>query len=251
MPSAYIREMTIGEILRGTLRLYRRSFVPNTLAYALPNVPFSLVYFYGMMQQSAPAMIAAWLLVIPGAFISYTAITLCISDACVGNVPSLRRSFLRTRAIAGSLIVVSILQALVIFAGIVALLIPGVIFALWFNFAPIVVVLEGRTGRAALSRSRALGKGFYLRNLAVLALTMIVAGGIFFVGFLVLMLVAVGMAAVQVPAPIVGAVVWIIWNGLGWVVYPLLYVSLILTYYDLRARKEAFDSVALAAELMR
>jgi hypothetical protein len=251
MPFAYVRELSTGEILRGSLRLYRQSFVTITLAYALPNLPGGLLYAFALQQQSIPAMVIAWILMIAGSFTSYTAITLCISDACVGNAPSLRRSFFRTRATAASLTVVSMLQVLVIFAGMLALLIPGVIFAVWYFFAPITVILEGRTGKAALSRSRALGKGFYLRNFAVAVLVAIVVGGILFIGFLAIALVGRGMGVAQVSLPVASAVGALMGMLVSWVAYPLFFVSAILTYYDLRARKEAYDTMALAAELAR
>src|ERR1039458_9357531 len=60
MPFAYVRELSTGEILRGSLRLYRQSFVTITLAYALPNLPGGLLYAFALQQQSIPAMVIAW-----------------------------------------------------------------------------------------------------------------------------------------------------------------------------------------------
>jgi len=251
MPSPYVRELSIGEILRSSLRLYRQSFLTVTLAYALPNVPGALVYAYSLSSQSTPLKVIGLLLLTAGGFISFTAITLCISDACAGNAPSLRRSFFRTRAIAGSLVVVSLLQMLVFFAGLILLVIPGLIFILWYVFSTITVILEGRIGKAALSRSRALGKGFYLRNLAVIIFVLIIVFGILVMGFMVIALVGVGMGAVGASPAQGGMVGGLMGMLLTFVAYPILFVSLIVTYYDLRARKEAYDSIALAAELSR
>ena len=67
----------------------------------------------------------------------------------------------------GRLIGASILAGLVICLGFVLLIVPGVIWALWFMLVSSVAVLEGIGGSRALGRSRELmrgnlGKGFLL-----------------------------------------------------------------------------------------
>ena len=52
-----------------------------------------------------------------------------------------------------------ILNALILIGGFILLIIPGVIFAVWFAFASFIFVAEGRTAVQSLSASKVLIKG--------------------------------------------------------------------------------------------
>jgi len=51
---------------------------------------------------------------------------------------------------------VCVLMALVIIAGLILIIIPGIIFTIWFNFAPYANVLENKKGITALKASKEL-----------------------------------------------------------------------------------------------
>jgi len=53
---------------------------------------------------------------------------------------------------------VCILTSLVILVGFILLIIPGIIFAIWFNFSPYINILEGKRGTMALKSSQELVK---------------------------------------------------------------------------------------------
>lgn len=53
---------------------------------------------------------------------------------------------------------VSILAGVIIFIGLVLLIIPGIIFAVWLAFSTYIVVLENIKGKEALSKSKELSK---------------------------------------------------------------------------------------------
>jgi hypothetical protein len=57
------------------------------------------------------------------------------------------------------LVIVGLLHTLVILGGFLLLIIPGIIFSVWYLFAQISVVLDNKRGMAALSFSRSLVKG--------------------------------------------------------------------------------------------
>ena len=56
---------------------------------------------------------------------------------------------------------ISILTGIVVFVGICLLVVPGIIFAVWFYFAMYVLVVEGIKGTEALKRSKQLVAGYW------------------------------------------------------------------------------------------
>lgn len=54
---------------------------------------------------------------------------------------------------------VSVLQGIVVLGGTLLLIVPGVIFMVWFAFAPQALIVGGKRGLEALSESRALCRG--------------------------------------------------------------------------------------------
>lgn len=56
-------------------------------------------------------------------------------------------------------ILISLLVGLAVVGGTLLLIIPGIIFAIWFNFSIYTYVLEGKTGTEAMKESKILVKG--------------------------------------------------------------------------------------------
>ncbi len=71
------------------------------------------------------------------------------------------------------LIAVDVLFALMVAAGFIALIVPGVIIFTWYCLTPAVVEIEGTGVRASFSRSRQLVRGNFWRVLGLLAPVMI------------------------------------------------------------------------------
>jgi hypothetical protein len=61
--------------------------------------------------------------------------------------------------LAGGMILVGLLCGLIIMAGYILLVIPGIIFSVWYSQAAYAYLLEGRTGVAALNRSKEMVQG--------------------------------------------------------------------------------------------
>ena len=61
--------------------------------------------------------------------------------------------------IISSLVIVSILQGLIVLGGILLLVIPGIIFIIWYAFATMAVILEEKRPREALAFSHSLVRG--------------------------------------------------------------------------------------------
>ena len=131
-------------------------------------------------------------------------------------------------------------------AGVPFSLIIGYRFMTWFFATSSIVCLEGIGGTAAMGRSRELVRGF---------------GGRVF-GFLILtaMLQAVLLAPISVAAEFLwpmlteslalqSALSTTLQQVLSMIVTPFFSAVLVLLYYDLRIRKEAFDLEVLAKNL--
>jgi hypothetical protein len=242
----YVRQMSAGEIIRGALELYKNNFTVLFLTFLVAIIPPNL---FVRPFVSAPFGLAIFFIVtFLCGFIAYAAIAIAISDVCTGNRPSVGRSY---KYIFGKplvqLLLVSLLQILVVFAGSLLLLIPGLILGAWFMFAPVIVVLERTGAVAGMKRSKFLGKGFYLRNFGLLFLIIILLFlAMFMIGFL-------GGAAIlvfKIPSA-QGFVIGLLTLLGSAIFYPYVYTALILMYYDLRARREGYDSTALTEDLLR
>lgn len=56
-------------------------------------------------------------------------------------------------------LLVAILVGLAVLGGLILLIVPGIIFALWFSFSTFTLVLEGKRGTEALKASKAMVSG--------------------------------------------------------------------------------------------
>ena len=249
MPN-YLRPQTVGELLRNAAEIYFRNFGVVFVTFFLPVLPFSV---WQNEAQVAQAWAWMWLAVAfstVASCIAWGALTIAVSDICLGNKPSLARSYQKIFGSAfGRLLVASLLQALCWIIGFILCIVPGVIAMLWFMFTPPAVMLEGLGGTKALQRSKRLAQGFLGRNFLVLLLLVIigaVVGGL--VGGTFGVIVGVAERVLHVQATFVLRLVIVVVQTLT---ASFSIVALILLYYDLRARKEAYDAAALAEDLRR
>jgi len=243
---SYIRSQSSGELLSNTFTLYRRHFLAVVTAFALLGFPTLLAQGLAPLAGSWMLIIGAMLVSLVTSTLSFAAMITVISDACVGLEPDLRRAYRRMWRYFVPLLIAGLLQGLAIFLGFALLLVPGVIALVLFMFVSPVVILERRSGIDALRRSASLAKNFFWRNLGLVAVLMLicgVAGGV--LGFTLGIVKAVSemeLTMYMMLYAIVMAVFQTIFLPLG------LILNLLL-YYDLRARKEAYDLDQLSQEL--
>lgn len=160
----------------------------------------------------------------------------------------------------GSLFVTSLLVGLVLVVGFILLIVPGIIFYVWYAFFAQVVVVEGLSGTAAMERSKALTEGYRWRIFGVIILVGIIGAVI---GFAVGLLNFVIPSYEQLVVPKTGPFD----SGIRLVpIYPNFYINTLLgilvqilvatyqticitlLYFDLRNRKEGFDLEMAARE---
>ena len=177
--------------------------------------------------------------------IATAALVKAISDTWVGQTPDWRESLRAAGKRAGALVWLLICVAVVLIAGFIALVIPGIWLAVPCAIAFPALMVEGCRGFKAIGRGRWLVKGRWWPTFAVIFLGYMlasilglmlggIAGAVFFAsgsgtGFAVGNAIATGLAT--------------------FVTTPFNAAIITLVYYDLRVRKEGFDLQLLAGGL--
>jgi hypothetical protein len=98
---------------------------------------------------------------------------------------TVKAAYAEAKRIFWPMVWVSILSGVIIFAGIIFFIIPGIIFSVWFIFASYVLLYEGTRGFAALKESKAMVKGkwwaVFGRVVVLILFSFIVGIGVSFV----------------------------------------------------------------------
>jgi hypothetical protein len=181
-PAAYIpREMfSVGEVLGTGLKIWLKNFVPFTLITLICYIPFA-VWFYtsafeGHSASRLTFIIAAIVTitnsVATGAITYGTVMSLRNTPASIGACIS--KGF--SRALPS--IFVGILVAICVFAGMIALVIPGLIVGCVLYVAVPVSVIEAPGVGGALSRSSALTSGHRWGIFALMVIAFIISAGV-------------------------------------------------------------------------
>jgi hypothetical protein len=244
MPN-YLRPQTVGEVLRNAAEIYFRNFGVIFLTYFLPVFPIGVWQNEAQVAKAWGWVWPAVICLLIASLIAGGAITIAVSDICLGNKPSVARSYQKIfSGVLGRLFVASLLQTLCWVIGLVLCVVPGVIAMLWFMFTPPAVMLEGLGGTKALGRSKRLAQGYLGRNFLVLVLMVIIGAVIGIVGGIV----GAILAMLQLHQTFVYRLILL---ALQMLIAPFSIIAMILLYYDLRVRKEAYDAAALAEDLRR
>jgi hypothetical protein len=265
----YLVERTGGEIVRDSLRIYRDYFGPLLLIYALPVLPVLVISAYANFAADPVMLIVVGILDILVAAFPYGAVTLAVADICLGNRPTVAGSYgglfgnfwryVGTYALYMTMVILGIFLAAFLgstlwFAvhpgvGVVAgAVVAGLTFMVMFRymFACQICVIERRGPIQSLRRSRHLIRGMFWRTVGL---------GMAMIGMIYLLLFAIGVAwgltSVMLSLEAYQAFFDdVVVRLLTILATPPLLISFVLLYYDLRVRKENYDSNALTLELM-
>jgi membrane-anchored glycerophosphoryl diester phosphodiesterase (GDPDase) len=235
---ALLGEQTAGRLIRNIWRVYRKHFVRIWLAFVLPIYPLLLA------ATIAPD---TWgvLFIYPfavTAFVSFGALTITMSDICLGISPSTRRSY--ARVFQGrtwlKLLTTALLASLLCTLGLLLLFVGYIWVGIRLIFSPAIVMLEGRANRDAIRRSFQLTRSQFWRLFGLTTLAYLVT-----------------TLAMAVPLALVSAIgndkaynalAGLLYLGL---LFPALGIAVVLLYYDQRVRRESYDADALSEDLMR
>jgi len=241
----YISERTGGQIIGDSLRLYLNNLPVIFAVYVLPLLPFIFIEAVALSEGDAQTNLIASLIDAIISIFTLGAVTIAVSDICLGNKASLVRSYAALFRVFWAYLGVYLLYLLATFLGLVLLIVPGIVAMLLLVFCLPAAVVERRGPIEAFKRSIELGKGYYWRNFGVLLLAVLVA----MVAMVVVVLVMVFFSVLFNAGPESFALNFFT-GFLTALAVPLFQVPAILLYYDMRARKEHFDGSALAQELM-
>lgn len=239
-----LRTYTLGSMIRTSWSIYRREWLTLLLIYVIPLLVVHIIdvlakRLWGQDVLLAAAVVALQMLA--GMFAAFPA-TVAVSEVCLGIKPNVVRSYRRAFAQPARAMGTYFLAMVIVILGLMALLVPGIVFSLWYILVGSVVILEGLAGRAALKRSRELGRGYYLRNFGI----------VFVATLIVLLAVMVLSGAVGAAAYFAGGspLVTELSGGLiALLLSPPNIVLVVLLYYDMRVRKEGYGAAQLADDL--
>jgi len=274
-----LRPMNFGEILDGSLVIYRRHFgLFLKLALVALSLPVVLFVYFGLrFLADFPARPSAILPLVPVGILYYVASLVLtagtiriISDTYLGRASrfqdalslgmskiwpliavGLGKGIVLTLIVAGTGGLAAIAGGLLRERGalaIVALAVAGGWFAAFVACGygvttPVVVLEDLRSSFDAFGRSWELTRGFKLKVLGLSAVAFLLCNLI--PSWVFQVLAAVFMS----PAPPVGVALTVLSVVLPLMLAPVLASVITLTYYDLRVRREAFDLRVLGQQL--
>jgi hypothetical protein len=265
--------MSVGRILDRTFTIYRHNFVRFITIVALVQVPIGLISLLfiadtyrgvpqgatdSLGQSTTPEITAepiviiftaliAGLLVLVGNMLCQAALTKSVSESYLNREISVGQAYRFVLPKLLTLIAASLVVGLVVGVGFLLLVVPGVIFSLWFYLTTPCIVVEGCGAFGGMSRSRALVSGnlgkVFLVGLLVIVTTWVIGIPLGMIGRLCMMLL-VGdnmmlAAFVRQCANVIAQILAV----------PIGASAFILLYYDLRIRKEGFDLEMLAQSM--
>ncbi|MCX7599016.1 MAG: hypothetical protein N2512_09145 [Armatimonadetes bacterium] len=266
-----LRPLSIAEILDTAFRLWQRNFGTLVSIAAVVYVPLAVVQVVlvalvagvsagaaaagpaGMpvlgKGMAAGAIGGALLIAAVGAIgvaLVYAALAVAVSRYYLGRPVTVGDAYACVVPRLGPLLATWFLVFLAVAVGTLLCVIPGIYLGVVFAFAWPLVVLENRGPSDAMSRSQQLVSGYW--------------GRVFLTMLLLSLIVVVIQWAVATPANLLGqsvlgkgilglAFTQLVGAAAQMVLLPLSVTGLIVLYYDLRVRKEAFDLQLLATEI--
>jgi hypothetical protein len=143
-----------------------------------------------------------------------------------------------------TLILAGIFVVLVVYLGLLLLVVPGIIFSLWFALTTPAIVVENLKAIKGMERSKALasgnlGKIFSIAFLIIVISWVVTMTFVYAGSFLCGILFSKNMLLMTFSTQLIAIIVQIL-------IVPIGAIAYILLYYDLRIRKEGFDLVMLA-----
>jgi hypothetical protein len=264
MATLDLRPLSLGELLDRTFFLYRRHFL---LFVGIAAIPYSFFFVVNLATALLPALsrsaasgghvqpagmaaaaigggLFAVLAVIAGgiAFLfSVGATVFAVSEIYTGRQTSIRESLARVRGKTGTIFGVLFLSGLIMIAGFIALVIPGIYLMCRICVATPAALLEDIGPSDSIRRSFDLTRDFAGRAFMIYMLYFAMVWGIVAVfQFPFMLLIAIN--AKQMQLVLLLTVLMQVGNFIGSaLVAPVSTIGFALFYYDLRVRKEAFD----------
>ncbi len=272
MPATQFEPMSVGGILDQTFRLYKQHFARFLAIVAIVQVPIGLIGLLlvaqaGMLDPemveaggaaaepefpvspglAAIAAIFAVFLTVLGLTLCHAALIKSISESYLGNEVSVGEAYGFILPKLLTIIWAGIVVGFVVMLGFFLLIVPGIIFTVWYALTIQIVVIEGRGATDAMRRSKELTSGNRGKVLAVILLAALLEvivslAGDFILGFVAGMVLPDTESVLLIAQSVINIIT-------GVLAAPISATAVILLYYDMRIRKEGFDLQMLAQTL--
>src|SRR5437016_10170617 len=106
----YLQPQTTGDVLRNTFAIYGKGFLAIFLIYFLPIVPFEIWKAEAKAANNTGLFVLGNIVGVVANLFIVGAIAIAVSDICLGNKPSVARSYKRVfSTIPGKLLVTNFL----------------------------------------------------------------------------------------------------------------------------------------------
>ena len=249
------RPMGVGEILSAAFRLYQRHWRTLVAIAAVVVIPITLLQYLLGNQVRSQSQVTdkgvvvstpSWAVGISGLVAALAgllmylvltgAITRAVAAEVAGEDPGLEQSYRFGFHRLGAVLLVSVLVGLATIGGLILLVIPGIYIGVRLAVSIEALVVEGRRGTQAMSRSWELVGGHWWHAFGALVVAGLLTG-------------------------VVNAVITSPFNNTGWFVQaiaaavatvitmPYSVLVGVLLYLDLRARKENLNLERLRTDL--
>lgn len=228
------------ELLQATIELYRREFWLFLGYAAWLVVPAAVFYFAMALPQNPVTAVLIVVTVVLQLFV-WLWITVCLmrATAALSMNQSVDPHVLSTQSLrrVQPLLAVWFLQSLIFIAGFLLLVLPAIIFWVWYGMAQMVTGIDERRPVEALTLSRALVRGRFLS-----ALWRLIAGPVVITLLYGFVLAAI-LYAIAIPLGIDTTLLFSenppLWESLmdtvvSMFVMPLYIIYLTLLYLDLK-----------------
>lgn len=253
MTGVALRPLSVGEIIDASFQVYRRHFSALAMIVLVCSGIPMLIQIYARAVGGVPWALTLlyFLLAVVLGLIATGATVFVVSESYLGRGITAREALARATPFVLPMILASLAVGLVVFLGLVLIVVPGVVAVCGLALTIPALVVESLQPSAAMGRSWALTRGHRLRMLALffvifilLVVPYLAVMGVF--GVVAAVVSAGGAKTAGGAILLVGVVLAAIAQLL---LSPLYQAALVITYYDLRVRKEGFDLEVLASSL--
>ncbi len=262
MAAPDFRPMSVGQIFDRTFSLYKQNLVRFITIVSVVTVPVWIVQICGayVLQRGFGASgggamsVALMALSLFGVLVGVLAQNLAnaalirsVSESYLGHEVTVGEAYRSVLPKLVTVVAAGILVGIVVMFGIVLLVVPGIIFALWFSLTTPAILIENLGATGGMGRSRRLVSGNLGKVFGVSFIALIIA---VIIGYLFSFLgtfIASRLGGLTEPGPVVVNQLFSLAGQIA--ATPIAATATILLYYDLRIRKEGFDLEMLAQRL--
>lgn len=217
--------ISAGDFLKQVWQLYKERFPVLVVISLLPAVISLIVELLTLDKENSislsPIIIVITIIAIITTMWSQAASFLAIRD---GNAYTAVDYYKQGWSKLLIVIMSSILSGLAVLGGLILLIIPGIIFSVWFMFSAYFVVLENKKAVESLKASKAIVKGLTGQVLWKVIILILIYGA----AYTVLMLLGTGVSAVagDIGLAITTAITSAVLTPFGFVAGYMLYTYL-------------------------